>query len=102
LGNRKWMHKPYDSEKKMFSSYEKIKDSQDAITFGDESQGKVRGIGKIAITTEHSISNVFFVDSLDYNLLSISELCSIGYNYLFTDVGVIILKEVIQLLLREC
>jgi hypothetical protein len=45
----------------------------------------------------------FFVDSLDYNLISVSELCSIGYNYLFKDVGVIVLKEVMnELLLREC
>jgi hypothetical protein len=28
------------------------------------------GLSKIAITTEHSISNVFLVDSLDYNLFS--------------------------------
>jgi hypothetical protein len=34
-------------EKKMFLSYERNKDSQDAITFGDGSQGKVKGLGKI-------------------------------------------------------
>jgi hypothetical protein len=44
--------------------------------------------GKIAISPDHSISNVFLVDSLDYNLLSVSQLCKIGYNWLFTDVGV--------------
>jgi hypothetical protein len=60
-------------EKKMFSSYEKNKDSQDAITFGDESQVKVNGLGKIAITNKHSISNVFLVESLDYNLLFVSQ-----------------------------
>jgi hypothetical protein len=38
----------------------------------------VKGLGKIAITTEHSILNVFLVDSLDYNLLSVSQLCSVG------------------------
>jgi hypothetical protein len=55
------------SEKKMFLSYEKNKDSQDAITFRDGSQGKVKGLGKIAITNEHSISNVFLMESLDYD-----------------------------------
>jgi hypothetical protein len=30
---------------------------------------------KIAITTEHSISKALLVESLDYNLLSISQLC---------------------------
>jgi hypothetical protein len=46
-------------EKKMFTSYIKNKDSQDTIIFGDGNQGKVNGLGKIAITAEHLISNVF-------------------------------------------
>jgi hypothetical protein len=53
----------------MFSSYEKNEDHQRAITFGDGNQGLVKGLGKIAISPDHSISNVFIVDSLDYNLL---------------------------------
>jgi hypothetical protein len=48
-------------EKKMFTSYVKNKDSQDTIIFGDGNQGKVKGLGKIAITSEHTISNVFLV-----------------------------------------
>jgi hypothetical protein len=48
-------------EKKMFTSYVKNKDSQDTIIFGDGNQGKVKGLGKIAIISEHSISNVFLV-----------------------------------------
>jgi hypothetical protein len=75
-------------EKKMFTSYVKNKDSQDTIIFGDGNQGKVKGLGKIAITNEHSISNVFLVESLGYNLLSISQLCHMGYNCLFTNVDV--------------
>jgi hypothetical protein len=75
-------------EKRMFSSYEKNEDPQRAITFGDGNQGLVKGLGKIAISPDHFISNVFLVDSLDYNLLSVSQLCKMGYNCLFTDVGV--------------
>jgi hypothetical protein len=67
-------------EKKMFSSYEKNEDHQRAITFGDGNQGLVKGLGKIAISADHSISNVFLIDSLDYNLLSVSHLCKMGYN----------------------
>jgi hypothetical protein len=67
-------------EKKMFSSYEKNQDPQRAITFVDGNQGLVKGLGKIAISLDHSISNVFLVDSLDYNLLSVSQLCKMGYN----------------------
>jgi hypothetical protein len=66
----------------------KNEDPQRAITFGDGNQGLVKGLGKIAISPDHSISNVFLVDSLDYNLLSVSQLCKMGYNYLFTDLGV--------------
>jgi hypothetical protein len=72
----------------MFTSYVKNKDSQDSIIFGDGNQGKVKGLGKIAISSEHSISNVFLVESLGYNLLSVSQLCNMGYNCLFTNVDV--------------
>src|SRR5688572_23698390 len=72
-------------EKKMFTSYVKNKDPQDSIIFGDGNQGKVKGLGKIAISNEHSISNVFLVESLGYNLLSVSQLCNMGYNCLFTN-----------------
>jgi hypothetical protein len=75
-------------EKRMFSSYVKNKDPQDSIIFGDGNQGKVKGLGKIAISSEHSISNVFLVESLGYNLLSVSQLCNMGYNCLFTNVDV--------------
>ena len=67
----------------MFTSYVKNKDSQDTVIFGDENYGKVKGLGKIAITTEHSISNVFLVESLGYNLLSISQLCHMSYNFIY-------------------
>jgi hypothetical protein len=46
----------------MFSSYEKNKDPQRAIAFGDGNQGLVKGLGKIAISPDHYISNVFLVD----------------------------------------
>jgi hypothetical protein len=80
-------------EKKMFTSYVKNRDSQDTIIFGDGNQGKVKGLDKIAITTEHSISNVFLVESLGYNLLSVSQLCHMGYNCLFTNIDVSVFRR---------
>jgi hypothetical protein len=50
-------------------------------------------LGKIAISSDHSISNVFLVDSLDYNLLSVSQLCQMGYNCLFTNIGVPVFRR---------
>jgi hypothetical protein len=70
----------------MFSSYKKNKDPQRAITFRDGNQYFVKGLSKIAISRDHSISNVFLVDSLDYNLLSVSQLCKMGYNCLFLQI----------------
>jgi transposase InsO family protein len=80
-------------EKRMFFSYEKNEDPQRAITFGDGNQGLVKGLGKIAISPDHSISNVFLVDSLDYNLLFVSQICKMGYNCLFTNVGVTVFRR---------
>jgi hypothetical protein len=58
-------------EKRMFSSYEKNDDPQRKMSFEDGNQGLVKGLGKIAISPDHSISNVFLVESLGYNLLSV-------------------------------
>jgi hypothetical protein len=79
-------------ERRMFTSLEKNDYKNDCIMFGDNSQGQVLDFGKIAITTEHSISKVLLVESLDYNLLSVSQLCEIGYNCLFTNKGVTIFR----------
>ena len=46
--------------------------TDEIIVFGDNSKGDVIGLGKVAITLEHAITNVLHVDSLSYNLLSIS------------------------------
>jgi hypothetical protein len=45
-------------EKKMFTSFGNNDTTSDSTTFRDNSQGKVLGHDKIAITTEHSISKV--------------------------------------------
>jgi hypothetical protein len=87
------MHKPHDGEKKIFTSYVKNKNYQDTVIFGYGNQGKVKGIGKIAITTEHSMSNVFLVESLGYNLLSVSQFCHMGYNCLFRNVDVTVFRR---------
>jgi hypothetical protein len=80
-------------ERRMFTSFEKNECENDCITFDDNSQGQVLGFDKIAITTEHLISKVLLVESLDYNLLSISQLCEIGYNCLYTNKGVTVFRR---------
>ena len=63
------------------------------ITFGDNSKGKVKGWGKVAISNDHSISNVIYVTSLGFNLLSIGQLCDLGFQCLFTEKEVVVSKE---------
>jgi hypothetical protein len=36
---------------------------------------------------------VFLVDSFDYNLLSVSQLCKMGHNCLFTNIGVTVFRR---------
>jgi hypothetical protein len=44
--------------KRIFTSFEKNDTTSDSITFGDNSQDKVLGHGKIAITIKHFNSKV--------------------------------------------
>jgi hypothetical protein len=71
-------------ERRMFTSFEKNDCESNCIMFGDN---------KIAITTEHSISKVLLVESLDYNLLSVSQLYNMCYNCLFTYKGVTVFRR---------
>jgi hypothetical protein len=80
-------------ERRMLTSFEKNECKNDCITFGDNSQDQVLGFGKIAIITEHLISKVLLVESLDYNLLSVLQLCEMGYNCLFINKGVTIFRR---------
>jgi hypothetical protein len=64
--------------------------SYDSITFGDNSKEKVEGLGRIAISNDHSISNVLLVDSLNFNLLSVPQLCDLDFSCNFTVDGVLI------------
>jgi hypothetical protein len=57
------------------------------------SKGDVIGMGKIAISHDNSISNIYLIESLGYNLLAVSQLCVKGYNCLFTNEGMIIFRR---------
>ena len=48
-------------ERSMFSSYTPKMDSNENILFGDNSKGDVIGLGKVAITLEHSITNFYML-----------------------------------------
>jgi hypothetical protein len=62
----------------------------DKITFSDNSKGIVKGLGKIAISNDLSISNVLLTESLSYNLLSVSQLCNLDLICKFSSKDVVI------------
>jgi hypothetical protein len=63
----------------------------DAITFSNNKKDKVKELGKITISNDMSISNVLLVESLDFNLLSVAQLCDLDFKCIFgsDDVEVI-------------
>src|SRR3954468_677043 len=58
--------------------------SQKYITFSDNNKGKLIGLGKIAISKDKHIDKVMLVQSLGYNIMSISKLCDMGMLVLFS------------------
>ena len=46
---------------RMFTSLDEEVDGQERITFGDNSKGKVQGLGKVAISNDHSISMCYML-----------------------------------------
>jgi hypothetical protein len=56
----------------------------DSIIFGDNCKGKVKGLGKTTISNDlMSISNVLLVESLNFNLLYMAQLCDLGFKCIF-------------------
>jgi hypothetical protein len=78
---------------RMFISLDEEVDYQENITFCDNSMDKVQGLGKVAISNDHSISNVLYVASLSFNLLSIRQLCDLDFQCLFTEKEVVASKK---------
>ena len=52
-----------------------------------------KGLGKIAISNDLSISNVILVVILNFNLLSVAQLCDLGFQCLFTEKEVVVSKK---------
>jgi hypothetical protein len=65
----------------------------DHVTYGDNTRGRVTGLGRIAIIKDFSISNVLYVESHSFNLLSVAQLCDFGLMCTFDKYGVIMFHE---------
>jgi hypothetical protein len=75
---------------RMFTSIDNKGSECDKITFVDNSKGKVKGLDKITISNDLSISNVLLVESVSYNLLSVAQLCDLGLICKFSPNDVVI------------
>jgi hypothetical protein len=72
------------SDSRMFNSInENDGNGVDSITFGDNGKDKVKGLGKIVISNVLSISNVLLVESLNFSLLSVAQLCDHSFKCIF-------------------
>jgi hypothetical protein len=79
-------------EESMFESL-KESDGDHYITFAGNQKGKVLSTGNIDLNSKFSLSKVLLVESLEYNLFSISQLCASGFNCLFTNEGVTVIRR---------
>ncbi|WVZ93262.1 hypothetical protein U9M48_039257 [Paspalum notatum var. saurae] len=70
-GHRKW-----------FSSLNPIS-TKEYITFGDNGQGKVIGVGSVSLSAKLSLREVAFVQNLGFNLVSVSQLFNEGFEVRF-------------------
>ncbi|WVZ51915.1 hypothetical protein U9M48_003015 [Paspalum notatum var. saurae] len=70
-GHRKW-----------FSSLNPVS-TKEYITFGDNGQGKVMGVGSISLSAKLSLREVAFVRNLGFNLVSVSQLLDEGFEVRF-------------------
>ncbi|XP_070047150.1 uncharacterized protein [Nicotiana tomentosiformis] len=46
-----------------------------SVSFGNGKRGYILGVGRIGKSLSHSIENVYYVNGLKYNLLSVSQIC---------------------------
>ncbi|WVZ97754.1 hypothetical protein U9M48_043267 [Paspalum notatum var. saurae] len=72
-GHRKW-----------FSSLNRVS-TKEYITFGDNGQGKVLGVGSVSLSAKVSPREVAFVQNLGFNLVSVSQLLDKGFENDFVE-----------------
>nr|XP_009606547.1 uncharacterized protein LOC104100885 [Nicotiana tomentosiformis] len=68
-------------DKNMFKEVTKI--DRETVKFGDDAKGKIVGTGIVPFNNNCDITEVYLVNGLNYNLLSISQLCDSGYEVKF-------------------
>ncbi|XP_019257780.1 PREDICTED: uncharacterized protein LOC109235997 [Nicotiana attenuata] len=84
-------------DKNLFKEVTKINGRN--IKFGDDSKGKIVGTGTVPFGNNCDITEVYLVDGLNYNLLSITQLCESIYEIKFKKTGCAINDEAGKIIL---
>ena len=63
------------------------------ITYTNKGKSKVLGIGKVAISKDRHMDKVMLVESLGFNLMSVSMLCDLDMVVFFGKYHCIVLME---------
>lgn len=72
-----------------------------SVRFGDNSSIKIKGKGTLNIDGKLKVHDVYYVEGLKYNLLSVSQMCDKGYKFTFDSIGCQIRKRVPNKLLQK-
>ncbi|XP_075074448.1 uncharacterized protein LOC142162046 [Nicotiana tabacum] len=78
-------------DKNLFKEVTKI--DRGSVKFGDDSKGKIICTETVPFNNNCNIIEVYLVDGLNYNLLSISQLCDSGYEVKLKKTGCAIEDE---------
>ena len=63
------------------------------ITYDDKGKSKVLGLGKVAISKDRHMDKVMLVESLGYNLMSVSMLCDLDMVVVFGKYRCVVIME---------
>ena len=63
------------------------------ITYADKGKSKVLGLGKVAISKDRHMDKVMFVESLGFNLMSVSMLCDLDMIVIFGRYRCVVIME---------
>ncbi|KAI9075764.1 hypothetical protein K1719_042250 [Acacia pycnantha] len=94
--NEEWMLKTYVGDQSKFAS---IKNKEGGkVTFGGNESGRIHGIGKIGNSNGPQIKDVYLVDGLCHNLLSVSQSTDKGNLVIFdSEECLIVSKDALSL-----
>ncbi len=81
-------------DKKKFFSLSKIDGG--GVSFGDGKKEIITGVGKIGSSESKALEDVYLVEGLKHNLLSISQLCDKGNKIVFTAAGVKVKRWILK------